>query len=258
MDKATLIGIILGVVFILLGIGAGLPLFIDIPSIQIVMGGTIAAVMIGARMEDLKKFGKITKKIFNEENFDKVTIIKTLSSFGEKARKEGLLALEDDIEKLDDKFFQEGMKLVVDGIDGELVRTILDTEMAFLEKRHSLGKALYDSVATFAPAFGMIGTLIGLIKMLANLSDPNALGPGMAVALITTFYGAVISNFLIIPMSTKLANKSNAELICREIVLEGILSIQSGDNPRIVTQRLKVFLSPEERLLVDSEDKGEE
>ncbi|MCK9223985.1 MAG: motility protein A [Candidatus Muirbacterium halophilum] len=244
MDKATLIGLILGTVLILSGMGSDIPAFIDIPSVLIVFGGSLGGVFISFSLDQIKALPDIIKKAFFEETYNPMESISSLVSFAEKARREGLLALEDDVEKVEDPFFKKGIQLVVDGTDPDLVRRILETEIEYLETRHSSGKDVIQKMGDLAPAFGMIGTLIGLIKMLGQLSDPSALGPGMAVALITTFYGAVAANFIFIPIANKLGGKSSDEIIIKYIMLEGLLSIQAGDNPRIVEEKLKAFLPP--------------
>jgi chemotaxis protein MotA len=166
----------------------------------------------------------------------------------EKARREGLLALEDSVNRTEDEFLKRGIQLIVDGTDPELVRDILETDLTYIEDRHKIGKSMYDAMTAYAPAFGMIGTLIGLVQMLRTLDKPSTIGPAMSVALITTFYGAVIANLITGPIANKLALKSGAEIRLREMMLEGILSIQSGENPRIVEEKLMGFLAPKDRM----------
>jgi chemotaxis protein MotA len=225
--------------------------FIDIPSIFVVLGGTMGAVMLANPLERTKNLPSILKHAFVSEQIDMIGLIQTLVSFAEKARREGLLALEEDAGQLDDEFMRKSIQLVVDGTDPELVKSILDTEIGLLEERHSSNKGYLDSIAELGPAFGMLGTLIGLIQMLGNLDDPSALGPGMAVALVTTFYGSILANMFAIPMGKKLVQNSSREVLCRELMVEGILSIQAGENPRIVEEKLKVFLSPKMRKQLD-------
>ncbi|MGM0608405.1 MAG: motility protein A [Candidatus Muiribacteriota bacterium] len=258
MDKSTIIGLVLGTVLLSAGIGVDIVAFIDIPSIFIVAGGALGGVFICFSMAQMKTIPAIFKKVFYEEDFNSLDTISSLVSFAEKARREGLLALEDDVEKVEDPFFKKGIQLVVDGTDPDLVRRILETEIEYLESRHEGGKLLLDKMGQLSPAFGMIGTLIGLIKMLGDLDDPSALGPGMALALLTTMYGAVMANFLFIPMATKLGNKSEEENIVKYIMLEGLLSIQAGDNPRIVEEKLKAFLPPAMRQEETEDSEGEE
>jgi chemotaxis protein MotA len=258
MDIATIVGLVLGTVAMMLGIGSHIGAFIDGPSMFIVIGGTIATIFNNFPMSKVKEFVNVTKKVFSEGNDNPLDIISSLVSFAEKARREGLLALEDDVEKLEDEFLKKGIQLVVDGTDPELVKKILETEMEYLEDRHMDGMELFISAGTYAPAFGMVGTLIGLILMLGNMSDPSSIGPNMAVALITTMYGAVIANFIFLPLSGKLNQKNKQELQVRQIMVEGLLSIQAGDNPRIVEEKLKAFLPPAMRGKASESSEGEE
>jgi chemotaxis protein MotA len=231
--------------------GGDIVAFYDFPSIMIVLGGTLGATMLANPLERTRNLPQILKHAFASEQIDMIGLIQTLVSFAEKARREGLLALEEDASQLDDEFMRKSIQLVVDGTDPELVKSILDTEIGLLEERHTANKGYLDSIAELGPAFGMLGTLIGLIQMLGNLSDPDALGPGMAVALITTFYGSILANMISIPISKKLVQNSSREILCREMMVEGILSIQAGENPRIVEEKLKVFLSPKMRKQLD-------
>ena len=253
MDLASILGLCFAVVIVIMGMSSGgdIGQFVDVSSILIVLGGTFGATILANPLERTKNVGRIVKNVFTSQQIDMIGLIQTLVSFAEKARREGLLALEDDAGQLDDEFMRKSIQLVVDGTDPELVKSILDTEIGLLEERHSANKGYLDSIAELGPAFGMLGTLIGLIQMLANLDDPSALGPGMAVALITTFYGSILANMFSIPMGKKLVQNSNREIMCRELMIEGILSIQAGENPRIVEEKLKVFLSPALRKKLD-------
>ena len=163
------------------------------------------------------------------------------------ARKEGLLALESQAADIDDEFLKKGVMLVVDGTDADLVRAILENDMASMSDRHNKVSAFFDTWGTQGPAWGMIGTLIGLINMLNDLSDPSAIGPNMAVALITTFYGSVLANWLCVPVVNKLKINNDTEIMVKTLTVEGLLSIQAGENPRIIEEKLKTFLAPAER-----------
>ncbi len=231
--------------------------FVDVASILITLGGAIGATVLANPLERTKNLPKIVKAAFVTEQIDMIGLIQTLVSFAEKARREGLLALEEDAGQLDDEFMRKSIQLVVDGTDPELVKSILDTEIGLLEERHSANKAYFDTLGEMGPAFGMIGTLIGLIQMLGQLDDPDALGPGMAVALITTMYGSMLANMIAIPIAKKLAVNSSREVLARELMVEGILSIQAGENPRIVEEKLKVFLPPSMRAQLDSGEDAE-
>ncbi|MDR3354049.1 MAG: motility protein A [Synergistaceae bacterium] len=260
MDLASIVGLSFSIMVVLAGmmLGGDMGAFVDIPSIFIVLGGTIGSTMLANPIERTKIAIKILKNAFVTEQIDTIGLIQTLVSFAEKARREGLLALEEDAGQLDDEFMRKSIQLVVDGTDPELVKSILDTEIGLLEERHSANKGYFDSIAELGPAFGMLGTLIGLIQMLGNLNDPSALGPGMAVALVTTFYGSILANMFAIPIGKKLAQNSSREVLARELMVEGILSIQAGENPRIVEEKLKVFLPPSMRMQLDENKESEE
>lgn len=257
MDLASLIGLLLALILVIGGIvvGGEPGAFINFPSLLVTVGGTFGATIMSNPMERIRGVGRVLKRAFINESPDLIGLVQTLVSFAEKARREGLLALEDDTSELDDEFLRKSIQLVVDGTDPELVKGILDTEIGLLEERHSASKQMFDTMAELAPAFGMLGTLIGLIQMLRNLSDPDALGPGMAVALITTFYGSFMANVFCIPISRKLSVRSSEEVLSRELMVEGVLAIQAGENPRIVEEKLKVFLPPPLRDVLDEEKK---
>ena len=260
MDIATIAGIFMGFGLVLGAIilGGSLGAFIDVLSMMIVIGGSLGATIASTTMENAKTLPGIVKNAFFSSGYDLKETVSTIVSFAEKARREGLLSLEDSLVDVSDEFLKKGIQLVVDGTDPELVKNILDTEVAFLEERHRAGKGLMDTLASMAPAFGMLGTLIGLIQMLGHLNDPSMLGPGMAVALITTFYGSLIANVIAIPIANKLALRSGEEILIKQMIIEGILSIQSGENPRIVVEKLKVFLPPKVRASMEEQEKAEE
>lgn len=249
MDISTLVGIIIGITFVVIGISldGSLGSFYDLPSIMIVLGGTLAATMVSYPISRLMNFAKIAKKLFYTPEDKPQDIISRIIDLANVARKEGLLALEEAAYGADDPFLQKGILLIVDGTDPELVRNILETELNFVEERHQEGQGIFETMASLAPAFGMIGTLIGLINMLKHLDDPSTLGPSMAVALVTTFYGSMMANLFFTPMAVKLKYKSAREILLKEIMLEGMLSIQAGENPRIIEEKLKAFLPPRER-----------
>ncbi len=249
MDIASIVGIIAGFGLMLSAIllGGSLMLFIDIPSMVIVGGGTIASTLVNYTLADvLGVIGPLRKAFFNKD-VDPRGLITKLVEFATIARREGILALESHAQNAEDEFLGKSIQLAIDGTAPELIRDILTTEVAFMEDRHNRGQAIITAMGTFAPAFGMIGTLIGLVQMLANMSDPSQIGAGMAVALLTTLYGAVLANVLFMPAAGKLKVRTAGELLTKEITIEGILAIQSGDNPRVVEQKLKAFLSPQLR-----------
>ncbi|MBM9590212.1 MotA/TolQ/ExbB proton channel family protein [Leptospira sp. 201903075] len=252
MDIATVIGLALGFALMLLGVvsgGLALTDLIDIPSVMITFGGAAAATIISFPWTSTIGVGAVTKKAFQNPPSDLPGLITTLVSFSEKARREGLLALEDDINELPEEFLKKGIQLVVDGTDPELVRNIMETEIGNTATRHAYGRAWWDAYAGFAPGFGMLGTLVGLVGMLKNLGggDASAIGQGMATALITTLYGSLAQNLFAAPIVRKLTRRSEDELVIKQVMVEGTLSIQSGDNPRIVKEKLASFLTPAER-----------
>lgn len=256
MDISPIAGLVAGVILLVIGMTSGqglggLRAFYDFDSILIVLGGTFAGILINYPLSQLKEVVKTVRVAFSKSKNNPQIVINTLVSFAEKARREGLLALEEEAQRLDEPFLQKGIQLIVDGTDPELVRNILETELAFLEDRHSSGQSIFETAAALAPAFGMIGTLIGLIQMLKALDDPNAIGPGMAVALVTTFYGSLLANLIFTPIAGKLKIKSSEEIMLKEVMVEGMLSIQAGENPRIVEEKLKAFLSPKIRRFLD-------
>jgi chemotaxis protein MotA len=249
MDIATLAGIIAGISFIIAGIqmSGDLSSYYDAPAIMITLGGTFAATLVSYPFKRVLEVFKIAKNLFFTRTQDSKTIINQIIELANIARKEGLLALEEAAYQLDEPFLQKGILLIVDGTDPELVRNIMEAELSFLEERHSQGQAMFETMASLAPAFGMIGTLIGLINMLKALDDPSSVGPNMAVALVTTFYGSLLANLFFTPMATKLKYRSSQEVLYKEIMLEGMLSIQAGENPRIIEEKLKAFIPPDER-----------
>lgn len=247
MDISTVIGLVLILILMVVGMGFNLSPFIDMQSIAIVVGGTGGALLMSYPLPVVLKIGGVMKNAFFNSLPDVGIVISTLVSFSEKARREGLLALEADVESLKDEFMKKGIQLIVDGTDPELVKSILDTEVSFIDERHTIGKGMMDTGASLGPAFGMLGTLIGLILMLGNLSDPGSLGPAMAIALITTLYGSFIANVVFTPLANKLGYYNSREVLSKQMVIEGILSIQAGDNPKVLEEKLKSFLSGAER-----------
>jgi chemotaxis protein MotA len=258
MDIATLGGLAIGFFVLIAGIivaggVGGLVGFISLPSVFITIGGSFAAIMVSNTLARTLGLMKIAMNAIHVRPFDTGRIISMIVTFSEKARREGLLALEDDLDELEDDFLRKGIQLVVDGTDPEIIRNIMETELNNMQQRHNDGIKIFEDWGSLAPAFGMIGTLIGLILMLAKIEDKSAIGPGMSTALITTLYGAVLANLVFIPIANKLTYVNNQEILMREIMIEGTLSIQSGDNPRIVKEKLVSFLTPEVRAQVEEE-----
>lgn len=258
MDIATFIGIVLGVACTVISIllGGSLSAFYDVPSIFIVLGGGIASTLISYRIGEIAKILKVVGKAFLGKQMLPDETIRLLVDLSQKARREGLLALESEQDNLDDDYIKQSLQLIVDGVEPDTIRESMDLELQNLESRHAKGQGLFKTMGALFPAWGMIGTLIGLINLLKQLDDPSKIGPAMAVALITTFYGSVLANFVCNPIANKLAIKSKEEIQQKEMIIEGILSIQAGENPRIMEHKLKTFLSPEQKRRYD-EGNGE-
>ncbi len=256
MDITTLLGLVLGFGFIVWSIllGGQLAWYGDGPSVVVVVGGMFAGFLVSFPLKDVMILGKVFGKTIKNNEFNIDEIITKIIELANVARREGLLALEEAVSEIKDDFLQKGVMLIVDGTDPELVKNILETEIENISARHGKGKSMMDTFGSLGPAFGMIGTLIGLVAMLQNLSDPSSIGPAMAVALITTFYGSILANLIFIPMANKLALKSNEEMLIRSVMIEGLLSIQAGENPRIIEEKLKVFLPPAVRKRVGTQE----
>lgn len=254
MDLATVIGLVL--CYALLGwallMGGDLGLFVDFPSILLVGGGTVAAMLIGFPLERVRGLVTILTKTFKYPLPRVSEEIERVVTFANLARREGLLALEEKLESLRDPFMVKGLRLVIDGFPAETVREIMSIEIESQSNRHAQGKEILEFLGAIAPAFGMIGTLIGLVQMLNNLQDPSGIGKGMAVALLTTFYGAVMANCCFLPLANKLDARDKQEGAIRQLMVEGILSIQAGDKPALVKEKLRSFVPPRERALLEA------
>ncbi|WP_373898325.1 motility protein A [Haloimpatiens sp. FM7315] len=266
-DIMTTVGLSVGVICVIYGIMVGgqgdiaqkLKIFFDLSSIFITVGGSICALLINYPLSELKKIFKVSMAAFKEDSMNSADIISKFINLSRKARREGLLSLEDSIAELQDDFLKKGLQMVVDGIEPETIKEVMELEMDEMERRHRKAADVFKAWAAYAPAFGMIGTLIGLVQMLANLSDSANLASGMAKALITTFYGSLIANLYCNPMAANLNYKTDIEVSNKEMMLEGILAIQSGVNPRIVQEKLISYLSPEDRKhLNELQAEGEE
>jgi chemotaxis protein MotA len=259
MDLATIIGFVLawGAFFAsVIMEGGDLKAFINPSALVLVFGGTFGATMMSFPMHEIKEMPNILKHAFKGGEENPAAVITKLVSFAERARREGLLALEEEARDITDEFLKKGVQLAVDGTDPELVRVILQTDIAFLEERHNSGANVFLTMGGFAPTLGVIGTVAGLVHMLANLSDPSSMGPSIAAAFIATLMGVSSANLLFLPLGNKLKHRSQGELLMKEIMMEGILAIQAGDNPRVVEEKLKAFLSPKERAHVQIAEVG--
>lgn len=250
-DKLTLIGVICGIAMVVWGMmgPSGMFIFLDFQSLAITLGGSFSALLVTYSFNDIKRVGLLIKQSMRENSSSGVELTAQFAEVSKKARKEGLLSLEDEINSIDDEFMKKGLQMVVDGIEPETISEILELEIEQMEERHKVGVSLMRTWGEYAPAFGMVGTLIGLIKMLANLGgDVSAIADGMSVSLITTFYGALFANLFFLPIGNNLELKSNQEVQRKEMMLEGILAIQSGVNPRIVEEKLLTYIKPVEKL----------
>ncbi|MGL6174624.1 MAG: motility protein A [Cellulosilyticaceae bacterium] len=254
MDISTLAGLIIGSLLMLISImlSGRLALFISLTSVLIVFGGAFTSLLIAYPLPKFLMGLQTIKHAFRKIELDPTRVIVQINELALTARKEGLLALEEMASTMEDPFLKKGILLIVDGTDPELVRNILETEITFIETRHKENQSFWITLAELAPAWGMIGTLIGLIAMLDSLTDPTTIGPKMAVALITTLYGTVLANFFATPVANKLKVKSQEEILLKEVMIEGLLSIQAGENPRVIEEKLKAFLAPEVRLTFEA------
>ncbi len=249
MDIATLVGIVLSFALVLSAImmGGSLSIFINIPSVMIVVGGTLGATMINYPLPDILKVTKVVKNAFFMKKMTANELIATFVNLAGIARREGILALESKLNEMEDEFMKKGMQLSVDGLEPAAIKEILETEIDAIQDRHKLGAEIFTTMGTFAPALGMIGTLIGLVQMLQTMSDPSTIGPAMAVALLTTFYGAIMANILFLPIAGKLKNRSSEEVMMKDLMTEGVISIAKGENPRVIEQKLNAYLPPQMR-----------
>lgn len=249
MDIGTLVGICMGLVLtgvtMWMSSGGQMLMFVDIASLVMVLGGAVCALMVQLPLNVVIGGVKVTMKVILSNIADPKDLIDAIVEAGETARKGSVLALEK--VEIEDEFLAKMIRFLVDGYSPEAINQLIDLEIYTVSERHSNGKTIYDAMGEFSPAFGMIGTVIGLVVIMANLSDPDAIGPGIAVALITTLYGSLFANLFFIPMSKKLKFRSSQEILNMEIVKEGVNSIINGENPRAIKQKLASFLAPSER-----------
>lgn len=256
MDIATFLGILsafglLGVAIISRG---NFAVFFDISSLLVVLGGTFGATLINYPMKDIIRVLRVTKNAFFSKEDEYINVVPDMVRYSKLSRRDGLLALDKVIGEIEDQFFFEGMRMVVDGTKPTVINEILRNEIDFLAARHRVGISIFRAMGQYAPAFGMIGTLIGLIFMLESLDDVSRIASAMALALVTTFYGAILANILFLPIAGKLRERSTAEILKKEMILAGVLSIQSGEVPGMVEQRMVSFLSTEYRKIYSEEN----
>jgi chemotaxis protein MotA len=252
MDVATLLGIVsgFGLVVMAIKMGGGLIWFVNVPSLMIVMGGTVAITLINYPLSDVLSVMKVLKNAFLYKIPQLTGMLPKIVDLSRVARRDGILAMEKEVKKINEPFLGKGVGLAVDGVEPDAIRNILENELFFTEDRHKKGAEIFTVMGTMAPAMGMIGTLIGLVNMLMVMDDPKSIGPAMAVALITTFYGSVLANLIFIPIAGKLKVRREDESKYKQLIIEGVTSIQFGDNPRVVEQKLNTYLSPGEQKLV--------
>ncbi|MBE2974540.1 flagellar motor protein MotP [Priestia megaterium] len=259
IDMLTPIGILIGISMVVFGVISsggisGFLAFIDVPSILIVLGGVFGTLCVSFPLKQLKNMGRVGKQAFQSKEINVEEIVGTFVHLSEKARREGLLSLEAELEQIDDSFVKKGILLAIDGVEPEMIRELLEAEIAAVEERHARGRSMFEKAGDYAPAWGMIGTLVGLVLMLKSLNTPSSLGPNMAIALLTTFYGALLSNLFFQPIAAKLAGKTEHELFVKEVIIEGVIGLQAGQNSRFVQAKLKVFALVEKRKLEEKRE----
>ena len=250
MDIATIIGLVLGIGLVLSSIAmgnGGLAPFIDIPSMMITIGGSFAAVLINFPLGIVLGVVGVVKNCFMQKLPTPNEVIEQFKDLSATARRDGLLALEEKIEGVEDDFMSRGLGMVVGGSPKEEIQMVMETEISFIDERHRMGKKVIDALGAAAPAFGMIGTLIGLVQMLRSLDDPSQIGGGMATALLTTLYGAMVANIFCIPLAGKLEARNKEEMMIRELITAGLISLVEGQSPRTVEGRLTAYLAPKYR-----------
>ena len=249
MDLATVIGLVGGFAFIIMAmlLGGTLSMFVDIPSVLIVLGGSLFVVLMKYTLNQFLGAFKIAGKAFMFKTDDPEDLITSIVSMADAARKGGFLALEE--VEIANSFMRKGVNMLVDGYDAEVVKVALQKDIMMTDERHDSGAQFYSSMADVAPAMGMIGTLIGLVAMLSNMDDPKAIGPAMAVALLTTLYGAVLANMVATPIADKLRLRKDQERLNRQLIMDGLLAIQDGQNPRVIDSFLKNYLHEKKRAV---------
>ncbi len=259
MDLATIIGVFSGIGLIAYAIlmGSGFSIFINVPSMMIVVGGTLAASLIAYPLQEVLSVFKIAMKVFFMNKQDHMKTIEEMFKLAKLAKQNGVLSLEAEAKKAKHPLLQQGLGMISDGIPRSTVIKILTGHISTMQNRHKVGREIFTEMGKYAPAFGMVGTLIGLVQMLATLNDPSTIGPKMAVALLTTFYGAIMANLFFVPMANKLKRRSESETLEMQLIIEGLLAIQEGENPNILVDRLKVFLDKQLQAQVEKKMGGQ-
>jgi chemotaxis protein MotA len=246
IDITTVLGFIVGFGGLVTGIlleGGNLGSYVGVSAAAIILGGTVGAVLISFPMSHIALVPRLFVIAFTEQKHNIPEVIKKLVGFSERARREGILCLESELANTEDEFLKSGLQLVIDGTDPALVRDTLETKIAFIAERHHEGASVIEAAGGYSPTMGIIGTVLGLINVLSNIADPSQLAGAIALAFIATLYGIMTANLIWLPLANKLKMKHTHEQLVKHIMLEGILSLQSGDNPRIVEQKLKAFLA---------------
>ncbi|MCL6547790.1 MAG: flagellar motor protein [Alicyclobacillus sp.] len=247
MDFATIGGVVLAFGSLIVGFimdGGSISALFKLNALILILGGTLGATLASATVRDFLSFGKYIRKALFHRAADPLDVIARLVDLATVARREGILALEERIEQFDDEFLKNGVQLVVDGVDPELVKAMLETELGYIEERHHAAARLFEVAGGYAPTMGIIGTVMGLVHVLGNLQNVDELGPQIATAFTATLYGVVTANVIWIPIANKLKRRNAEEMLLREIMIEGVLSIQAGENPKILDRKLKAFLAP--------------
>lgn len=257
-NMLPLIGFVAGAALLIwaIMIAGNIRNFMDPTSIIITVFGSFAALMISFPFKTLLNIPKVMKVLLSDPQDKRVDLVNTFADLSRKARKDGLLALENDMEGISNEYMVDGLKMVIDGVEPDTIQEIMELKLDTMEKRHRTGQQVFEKWGELAPAFGMLGTLIGLVIMLSGLDDPAAIGPGMATALLTTFYGSLLANLIFLPMASNLSLQTDEEMFTGEMVLEGILQIQSGANPRLLEEKLKTYLSTEELNILNKDEQA--
>jgi chemotaxis protein MotA len=261
MDVATFIGFLAAITMVVWSIWSGsggqVQVYWDTSSAILVIGGAVFLVLMTQPLERYLAFFTVVKGSFFSRRMTVSQVIQEIVQLGEQARRNGILSLESSLAKIPDEFLRSGLQLVIDGTAGDEIEKILNSELEAMDQRHGQGKAMLDLFAKYAPALGMIGTLVGLVAMLLNMDDPKKIGPGMAVAILTTLYGAIIANILCLPLADKLSYRHDEEMLLRTVMLKGIISLQAGDNPRVTQAKLAVYLPARRRSALNTTSSGQ-
>lgn len=250
MDLATILGILSGLFLVWSTIvtGGNLETFVHIPSMMIVLGGATAATLVNFTSKEVFGVLGVVRKAFAWQNTNDLEIVTKFTRLSQVARREGILAIDRELSSINNGFMRIGLELAVDGTEPEMIRDVMETELTYLMARHTRGQQIFLSLGSYAPAFGLLGTLIGLISMLKNLDDPSNIGEGMATALITTFYGSFLANLIFLPIAGKLKNRTNEEMVRKQMIIEGVLAIQNGEHPSTIEKKLMNYLPPKNRV----------